>query len=85
MAIFYFNHKKPSVAFFFNAFFTAVTFAVILVFNDKIDDYLKQLTIKNNIKPYLKVTIHTILILIFTLAITYLFRILFGWGDSMVG
>ena len=46
MAVFYFNHKKPSVAFFFNAFFTAVTFAVILVFNDNIDDYLKQLTIK---------------------------------------
>tara|TARA_Y100000310_G_C20066897_1_gene527554 strand:+ start:281 stop:538 length:258 start_codon:yes stop_codon:yes gene_type:complete len=85
MAIFYFNHNKPAVAFFFNAFFTAVTFAVILVFNDRVDEYLKNMVIKENIKPFVKGSIHTILILVFTLILTYLFRLLFGWGDSMIG
>ena len=85
MAIFYFNHNKPAVAFFFNAFFTAVTFAVILVFNDNVDKYLQDMVVKENMKPFIKGSVHTILILIFTLALTYLFRILFGWGDSMIG
>ena len=37
------NNKSISTAFFFNALFTAVTFAVILVFNDyTIDSYFSN-------------------------------------------
>ena len=40
MALFKFNYKHRGTAFFFNALFTAVTFAIILVFNDQLDKYL---------------------------------------------
>ena len=43
MALYKVNHNNPSIAFFFNALFTAVTFSVILVFNDYVDDYLHKL------------------------------------------
>ena len=55
MAIFKFNYKQHSTAFFFNALFTAVTFATILVFNDKVDDYLeKQHYFNKDTHPYVK-------------------------------
>ena len=43
MALFKFNQKHHGTAFFFNALFTAVTFAIILVFNDQLDKYLEKM------------------------------------------
>ena len=42
MAIFKFNYEHRGTSFFFNALFTSVTFAIILVFNDQLDKYLEQ-------------------------------------------
>ena len=86
MAIFKFNYREHSTAFFFNALFTAVTFATILVFNDKVDDYLeKQHYFNKDIHPYVKGGVHTITILVWTFIITYLFKFIFGWGDTFLG
>ena len=83
MALIKINNKNIATAFFFNALFTAVTFAVILVFNDYIDDELKH--IKKKLSPPVKLTVHTLIILIFTLGLTYLFKFVFGWGNALVG
>ncbi len=85
MALYKVNHNNPSIAFFFNALFTAVTFSVILVFNDYVDDYLHKLELQDNIKPVVKGGLHALLILVFTFLLTYLFRYLWGFGDSMIG
>ena len=86
MAIFKFNYREHSTAFFFNALFTAVTFATILVFNDKVDDYLeKQHYFNEDTHPYVKGGVHTITILVWTFIITYLFKFIFGWGDTFLG
>jgi len=86
MALFKFNYKEHTTAFFFNALFTAVTFATILVFNDKVDDYLeKQHYFSDDTHPYVKGGVHTITILVWTFIITYLFKFIFGWGDTFLG
>ena len=86
MAIFKFNYKEHTTAFFFNALFTAVTFAAILVFNDQVDTYLeKQHYFTKDTHPYVKGAIHTITILIWTFIVTYLFKFIFGWGDTFLG
>ena len=43
MAIFKVNNKHQGTSFFLNALFTAITFAVVLVFNDLIEDYYRGL------------------------------------------
>ena len=77
------NHKSPGVAFFFNSVFTAIIFAAVLIFNDYIDR--KYNLVNNNSEHILKGGVHAISIFIFALLITYLFRILFGWGNSLIG
>ena len=77
------NNKNATTAFFFNALFTAVTFAVILVFNDYVDDEFKHL--KEKLSVPVKVMLHTLIILIFTFGLTYLFKYVFGWGNALVG
>ena len=42
MSLIKINNNDMTTAFFFNALFTAVTFAVILVFNDYVDDEFKD-------------------------------------------
>jgi len=86
MALFKFNYKDHKTAFFFNALFTAVSFAAILVFNDQVDTYLeKQHYFTKDTHPYVKGAIHTITILIWTFIVTYLFKFIFGWGDTFLG
>ena len=83
MALIKINNNNPTTAFFFNALFTAVTFAVILVFNDYVDDEFKD--IKEKLSVPVKVTVHTLIILIFTFGLTYLFKYVFGWGNALIG
>ena len=86
MALLKFNYKDHKTAFFFNALFTAVSFAAILVFNDQVDTYLeKQHYFTKDTHPYVKGAIHTITILIWTFIVTYLFKFIFGWGDTFLG
>ena len=86
MAIFKFNYREHTTAFFFNALFTAVTFATILVFNDYVDKYLEeQHYFTPDTHPYVKGGIHTMTILVWTFIVTYLFKFIFGWGDTMLG
>ena len=86
MALFKFNYKDHKTAFFFNALFTAVSFAAILVFNDQVDTYLeKQHYFTKDTHPYVKGAIHTLTILIWTFIVTYLFKFIFGWGDTFLG
>jgi hypothetical protein len=85
MVFFKVNNKDTHVAFFFNAFFTAVTFAVILVFNDFVDDYLRSVHTTRFSKHLMKGSIHALFILFFTLFVTYFFHFTFGWGNSMIG
>ena len=86
MALVKFNYKDHKTAFFFNALFTAVSFAAILVFNDQVDTYLeKQHYFTKDTHPYVKGAIHTITILIWTFIVTYLFKFIFGWGDTFLG
>ena len=86
MALFKFNHKHRGTAFFFNALFTAVTFAIILVFNDQLDKYLeKQDYFHDDTHPYIKGGVHAISILIVTFVLTYIFRFVFGWGNTLLG
>ena len=67
MSLFKFNYKHHGTAFFFNALFTAVTFAIILVFNDQLDKYLeKQDYFHDDTHPYIKGGVHAISILIVT-------------------
>ncbi len=77
------NHKNPNTAFFFNSIHTAIIFASVLVFNDYID---KKYNLVNTTQDHLiKKTIHIVSIFIFYLIMTYLFRYIFGWGDSLIG
>ena len=85
MSIFKVNNKHQGTSFFLNALFTAITFAVVLVFNDLIDDYYKHYYDQKKMNPFLKGFLHILLILLFTFILTYAFKILFGWGDSLVG
>ena len=86
MTLFKFNYKHRPTSFFFNALFTAVTFAIILVFNDQPDKYLaNQHYFHDDTHPYIKGGVHTVIILIVTFVITYLFRYLFGWGNTLLG
>ena len=43
MALFNFNIKHHRTRFVLNSLFNSLTFAIILVFNDVIDDYLEQI------------------------------------------
>ena len=55
MAIFKFNYEHRGTSFFFNALFTSVTFAIILVFNDQLDKYLEQQKyFREDTHPYIK-------------------------------
>jgi len=81
--VFKFNQKDMNTAFFFNALFTAVTFAIVLVFNDFIEDEYTEF--KNKMTPIQKGAIHTVVIFLFTFILTYVFRFLFGWGDTLIG
>lgn len=86
MALFKFNYENRKTAFFFNALFTAVTFTIILIFNDQVDKYLeKQKYFHEYTHPYLKGLVHGICILFITLIITYLFYYVFGWGNTLFG
>jgi hypothetical protein len=86
MALFKFNYKHHGTAFFFNALFTAVTFAIILVFNDQLDKYLaKQHYFHADTHPYVKGIVHAMIILIVTFTLTYVFRFVFGWGGALLG
>ena len=83
MSVIKINNNDMTTAFFFNALFTAVTFAVILVFNDYVDDEFKDF--KESLSTPVKVTLHTLIILIFTFGLTYLFKYAFGWGNALIG
>ena len=86
MALFKFNQKHHGTAFFFNALFTAVTFAIILVFNDQLDKYLEnQHYFLDDTHPYVKDGVHAVSILIVTFTLTYVFRYTFGWGNTLLG
>ena len=77
------NHKNPDIAFLFNSMHTAIIFAAVLVFNDYID---KKYDLVNTTKDHIiKKGIHIISIFIFYLILTYLFKFLFGWGNSLIG
>ena len=81
--VFKFNQRDMNTAFFFNALFTAITFAIVLVFNDIIE--VEYPALKNNMTSIQKGIIHTVIIFLFTFILTYVFRFLFGWGDTLRG
>ena len=58
LPIFKLNHKHHSSAFFFNALYSAVIFAVVLVVNDLIDEYIDKNKFKNHHHKYIKLLIH---------------------------
>ena len=82
MAIFKIDHKSPQVSFLLSASFTAISFALIFIFNDFVDWGLEEADHEAHIKASLKVFIHFISILIFSITLSYLFRFLFGWKIS---
>ena len=83
--IFKLNHKHHSSAFFFNALYSAVIFAVVLVVNDHIDEYLDKNDFKTHHHKYLKLLVHFTTTFILTFLVIYVFWILFGWGDTFLG
>ena len=86
MAIFKFNYAHRGTSFFFNALFTSVTFAIILVFNDQLDKYLEQQKyFREDTHPYIKGAVHAVGILLVTFVFTYVFRFVFGWGNTLLG
>lgn len=79
MAIFKVDHKSSKVSFLLNATFTAVSFALIFIFNDFVDWGLEKIDHETHIKASLKVVIHFASILVFSIVLSYIFRFLFGW------
>ena len=80
------NHKNHNNAFFFNALYSAVIFAVVLIFNDYVDKFLdKKKEFKDHHKKSIKVFIHFITTFILTLGLIYLFWVIFGWGNTLLG
>ena len=80
-----FNHKNRFTAFAFNAVFAALSFAIILVYDDWLENYLKRTIKKKKFKHYIKLIVHSINIFFFSLLLTYILYWLFGWGNSLIG
>ena len=79
------NHKNHNIAFFFNALYSAIIFAIILTFNDYIDQFLDKKALKDHYKKSIKVFIHLMITFIFTIGLIYLFWFIFGWGNTFLG
>lgn len=85
LPIFKINHKHHNNAFFINALYSAVIFAAVFVFNDHIDEYIDKNVFKTDHHKYIKLLIHFTTTFILTFLVIYVFRILFGWGDTFLG
>jgi len=84
MALFNFNIKHHLTHFTFNSLFTAITFAIILVFNDIIDYHLRKTDYFHKDRhPYIKGCIHAVNIFAIYMIVSYLFYYIFGWGHSV--
>ena len=80
------DFKHHHTSFFFNSLFTATTFAIIFVFNDYLDRFLeKQNYFDGKRHPFIKMMFHTVTILLITFIFTYIFKFLFGWGNTLLG
>ena len=83
MPLFNFNIKHHRTHFIFNSLFTAITFAIILVFDDIIDQHLENLPYFHKDKhPYIKGWVHAINIFAIYMIISYIFYYIFGWGNG---
>jgi len=78
------NHTKIENAFVFNAFYSAITFGILFVVNDYIDQYIMP-TLENDFhyKSATKLIVHILIIFIVTLIITFIMWLLFGWGRAL--
>lgn len=81
MPLFKFS-KHHRTHFVLNSLFAGLTFAIILVFNDIIDDHLEQMPFFHKDKhPYIKGCVHAVNIFTIYMVVSYIFYFAFGWGD----
>jgi hypothetical protein len=80
--IFKIDHGNYQTAFLFNAFYSALIFAVLFVINDMVDDYILDKTKK---QYGYKLFIHGIITFIFTYLLVLGMWYVFGWGKTLFG
>ena len=78
------NHTSHVNSFLLHAAFSAVVVAVAFFLND-IFDMVIDSYVSGSSKKYIKAVLHCVVIFILTLAVIYIFRFLFGWGDTFLG
>ena len=80
MPLFKFS-KHHRTHFVLNSLFAGLTFAIILVFNDIIDEHLEQLPFFHKDKHhYIKGCVHAVNIFTIYMVVSYIFYFAFGWG-----
>jgi hypothetical protein len=78
------NHTSHVNSFLLQAAFSAITVALAFFLDDVLDIAIDNSTFGESNK-YIKASIHCVVIFILTLSVIYLFRFLFGWGDTFLG
>ena len=78
------NHQNFFVAYFFQAIFTALLFAVAFVVDDLMDIAIDENYHGEN-KKYIKMGANAGFLFVFTFAIIYFFHYVFGWGKTFLG
>ena len=78
------NHMSHVNSFIFQAAFSSIIVALAFLVDDVLDMVLNDLVVGPS-KKYIKAAIHCVFIFILTFGVIFLFRFLFGWGDTFLG